>query len=215
MALRPEEIDRIKYELGVPVTRVGAEPYISYVAVFDRAIQPYLYDASTTSSTAVTAAPAGALVSITLAANPAAASGVGLTFQAGSYVVVDVGPAEETTVLQSITGLVAQCYLVNAHVGTYGVWPQGAEWIVRNIVDRIDAINTQLQTVAPQTAGMTKVDEIEFSSMSQSGSRRGTADKFQALIRQREQARDDLGEAVGFPNLRSATRRGGRSFELY
>ena len=65
MALRPEEILRIKYQLGVSVTLIGAEPYITYLAVFDKAIQPYIIDPSTTSTTAVVA---GTTQAITVAA---------------------------------------------------------------------------------------------------------------------------------------------------
>lgn len=212
--LKPEELDRLKWELGVTPIRIGAEPYIAYQAIWDRVIQPYLFDNTTTSTTTVVANAAGGIVTLTLASNPNAASGNGLTFQIGTTIVVDLGPAQETAVITALTGLNASVTLFNAHSGTYQVAPYGSEQLVRDLFARLDVIKTQLTQLAPVTAGIEKADDVSLSPAGYA--RRGkTLDKFQSLIMQREQARDDLGELVGFPNLRSVRRNASNAFEIY
>jgi len=213
--LRPEEIDRLRFELGVPLTRIGAEPYIGYIAVFDRVITPYLYDNSTTSVTPVTAGS----VAVTLAANPAPPNNIGLTFNVGTNCLVDVGPAQEQAVIQSITGLVATFVFANAH-GTggisYPIQPVGSEQIVRLIIQRLDNIEAQMRLVATRTAGIEQADEIKM--VPRGGGRRTTEDMIEVLVRQREVARDDLGDAIGFGDWRKmrngATARA-TGFEIY
>lgn len=213
MALRSEEIDRIKYELGAPMTRVGAEPYITFVAIFDRVIQPYLFDNSTTSSTSVVA---GATQAITLAANPISASGIGLTFQVGTLCLVDMGPTQEQAVIQAVSGLSVTLTFASAHgsVVPYPVAPVGSEQIIRDILTRLDTIRIQLQTIAPNASGVESVDDIRLFP-SGSGKRGKVLDKAQALVMQRDIARDDLGDALGCPNFRRAKRGGATSFEVY
>ena len=214
MSLRSEELDRIKYELGVPMTRIGAEPYISFVAIFDRVIQPYLFDNSTTSSSSVVA---GAAQAITLAANPATPNGVGLTFAVGTLCLVDMGPSQEQCVIQAITGLSVTMTLGNSHgsVVPYPIAPVGSEQIVRDILTRLDVIRLQLQTIAPQAAGVESVDDIRLFASGR-GRKGVTLDKAQALLLQRDVARDDLGDALGCPNFRKARRASGaNSFEVY
>lgn len=214
MALRNEEIIRLKYELGMNVTGVGAEVYIGYVAVFDRAVQPYLIDVSTTSSTAVVAAAAGANVAITVASNPVSTTSTqALSFVPGSMLVVDVGPNTETTIVQQIAGLVLTVQLFNAHSGTYPVVLQGAEQIIRDIFTRLDVIKSEMLNVAPKTAGIGKVDEVEM--FSKKSGRDRTQDKFGALLWQRDEARRDLAGALGIPYLKDARKASGCRMELY
>jgi hypothetical protein len=79
----------------------------------------------------------------------------------------------------------------------------GGETVVRKILGRINAIEAQMGTIAPQSAGVSQVDEIKLYASTRSGGRSAsTLDMADSLVKQREQARDDLGEAVGFPNLR-------------
>lgn len=217
MALTNEEIVRIKYELGYNVTGIGAEPYITYVALFDRAVQPYLVDAATTSSTSVTAADGGALATLTLASNPSSTSATQATaFVQGSSIVVDVGVAQETSIIQSISGLVITCNLSLAHSGTYPVRLQGAEQIVRDIFARLDRIKSELLNVAPLTAGLSAlVGEVEFFSSGRNNLRGGRS-KFEDLIFQRTVARRDLAAALGVPYLAEMRNAGANSsFEVY
>lgn len=204
--LRSEELDRIKYELGVSVTRIGAEPYLTYVAIFDRVVQPYLYDNSTTASTSV--GPSGGPTPITVAANPIPPNGVGLTFTVGTSVLVDVGPAAEQVTVMAVAGLVLTVSpLVNSHTAPYPVAPVGSEQIVRGILTRIVNIQTQMDNIAPLTAGVEQVDEAKLVPNA-SGKRGRSEDKFASLVRQRDQARNDLADAIGFENLRAAKRSG-------
>jgi hypothetical protein len=208
MALRPEEILRIKWELGVSVTLIGAEPYITYVAVFDKAIQPYIVDPTTTSTTPVTASSAGAAVALTVAAIPVIAATNLPAFAVGTTVTVDVGPNSETSQILIVSGTTIWVTLSNAHGanGAYPVIMSGGEQVVRDILTRLDAIKSELANTAPKTAGIEQVDEVRIYASTPAGSRRGSRDKFESLVQQREQARNDLAEAVGFENLRRIKR---------
>jgi hypothetical protein len=219
VALRAEEILQIKYELGVSVTLIGSEPYITYLAIFDKAIAPYIIDPSTTSTTAVLVPSTGVAtpVALTVAAIPNLANTSTPAFTVGTTVQVDVGPLQETPQILVLSGTTIWVSLVLAHGanGAYPVTMAGGETVVRNILARITTLETEMATIAPKTAGVAKVDEIGMYASSPSGSRRGTRDKFESLVAQRETARNDLGEAVGFPNLRTAKRSTGNRVEMY
>lgn len=210
MALYSTELDSIRYQLGYPVVRIGAEPLIGYAAVFDRAIAPYLTDTGTTSSTAVAAAPSSTPVSV--AVTLADATG----FQTGSSAVVDVGPSQEFATVESVVGSVIRVSLLNAH-GTNGAYPvvlNGAEQVVRQILARIAAVEAEMRYTAPTAGGVKAVDEVEFFGAQ--GSRgRGQRSKIDDLVYQRAIARDDLADAIGVPNLRNVKRGGGSRVELY
>jgi hypothetical protein len=207
--LTNDEILRIKGACGYNVVGVGAEAYSSlegYVALFDRAIQPYLIDYSTTCSTVVVAAASGATVPITLASNPTVTGNnvQSLAFATGSNIVVDVGPNQEFTVIQNLSGLVAIVQLFNAHgsLATYPVEPKGAEYQVRAYLSRLDTINTLLDSRAPVVAGLQEaVGDAKFYG-SESGGRRGRVrNNFDDLIAQRLTARRDLCGLLGIPYL--------------
>jgi hypothetical protein len=208
MALRFEDIARLKAETGYNVANVGAELYVlnGYAAVFDAAIAPYLIDQGSTSGTLVGAQATPTAVEITLAANPPVGGAVvnvyGLVFQQGSKVVVDVGPSQEIgVIIQGLSGLVATVALQNEH-GTAGAYPvllQGGEFIVRDIISRIDIINSQMKGYAPAVAGVAQADEAKFFA-SQRG-RRGQMGAFDDLVYQRDMARRDLCAALGIENL--------------
>lgn len=217
MALSSTEVDRIRYELGYPTTRLGAEPYITYAAVFDKALIPYLTDVGSTSTTTVAASSAGANVAVTVASNPTLPQVPnGLAFVVGTTVSVDVGPAQEQSVILAVTGLAMTLNLSNAH-GTAGLqYPvvlAGAEQVIRDILLRLSVIAAEL-IIATKTAGISKANQAEIYSAGRGTGRRETLDKFQAVMLQRDQARQDLSEATGIPDLRR-TRRGGGRVELY
>jgi hypothetical protein len=204
--LRVEEILRIKRECGFNVVGNGAEAYGlgGYAAVFEKAIEPYLFDLGTTSATQVSAAGGPTVTSLLLASNPPI---MGLTnqtqaFVQGSLIVVDVGPCQEQYVtILALNGLMATVLLSQAH-GQYGSYPvlvQGAEFAIRDILTRIDTINAQLSGVAPMTAGVEKASEVTLSAAEKG--RRGKRNKFDDLNAQRDLARKDLAAALGVPNL--------------
>jgi hypothetical protein len=199
MSLQPYELDVIKMQLGCTLTRVGAEPYIAFVALWDQVIFPYLYDNSTTSSTSVAA---GSTAAITLTANPTAPNNVTqLVFAVGTSCVVDVGPAQEIAVIQILSALTATIVFANAHTAPYPIWPNGAEWAVRKILARIALIESNMSTIAPQAAGVQQADEVKLYASSKGNQRGATHDMLGSLVEQRMQARDDLSGAIGFPNL--------------
>lgn len=204
--LRQEEIQRLKFELGYNIVQVGAEAYLldGYAAVFDKAIEPYLVDLGSSSTTVVTAAGTPTAVAITVASNPAITglTNQNLTFVQGSTVVVDVGPMQETGVcVLGITGLVLTMQLQLAHgtVGSYPVLLQGGEQVVRDLFTRLDVIKGELLNTSPKTAGVEQVDEIKLSAAEKG--RRGRRNKFDDLLCQRDLARKDLASALGVPNL--------------
>lgn len=214
MALRNEEITRLKFELGYNVTGVGAEPYITYQAVFDKAVQPYLIDLGSTSSTTVVAVDGGAVTTIYIAANPVSPSSTqALTFVSGSSIVVDVGPSQEDATVQYVNGLAITVNLCKAHTGTYPVLIQGAERIVRDLFLRLDTLKDQIANIAPITAGVERSDEISLYGGGVNN-RRGRS-KFEDLIHQRTVARRDLAAAVGVPYLTDIRRGAGAGFEVY
>jgi hypothetical protein len=215
MALRWEDIQRLKFETGYNVANIGAELYVlnGYAAVFDAAIAPYLTDQGTTSTTAVGPYATPQNVQITLASNPLVSGNAvapppsvpntyGNVFQVGSKIVVDVGPAQERDVIiQALAGLVATVALVNAHglAAGYPVQLQAGEFLVRDVLLRLDIINTQLKGYAPIVAGLNQADEAKFFA-EQSG-RRGQRGVFGSLMDQRDMARRDLCALLGIENL--------------
>ena len=215
MALSSTEVDRIRYALGYPVTRIGAEPYITYAAVFDKAIIPYLTDVGSTSATAVTAVVAGADVAVTVAINPTLPQYPnGLAFVVGVIVAVDVGPTSEQSIIKAVSGNVLTLTLSNAHgaLAPYPIVLAGAEQIIRDILTRLDDINTELR-IAVKGSGVQQVDEVQLYANTKGRTKQ--ADKFGALMFQRDQARTDLSDAIGLVNLRTARRGGGGKMELY
>ena len=219
MALTSVEVDRCKYEVGVALTRIGAEPYITYTAVFDRAVAPYLIDYGSTSTTTVQATTGGADATVVVAANPIVPAPYNSAgFVVGAQVVVDVGPSQEFSTIRAVSGLsLTLSTLQYAHGlggAQYPVILKGAEWIVRDIIARIDVINTELGTTAPLGAGTQQVDEIKLYASQRGGTTQ--RDRFESLVAQRDQARFDLSFAIFGADIRNFRKAGGGSrVELY
>ena len=211
MAFDIGDIARLKFETGYNVAQVGAELYVlnGYAAVFDAAIAPYLIDQGTTSTTTVPVVTQPTNAAITLAANPAVKGAVvnvyGQLFGVGSRVVVDVGPNQEAgVIIQALTGLVATVQLALPHGPTvYPVLIQGGEFLVRDVLARLDVIGAQIKGFAPITAGLAKADggESEFYASRKGGRTGGQKDTFDALMFQRDMARRDLCALLGIENL--------------
>lgn len=219
MALTSDEVIRLKAECGYNIVSVGAEAYAleSYVALFDRAIQPYLIDLATTSTSVVVAAAGGGVATLLLASNPVATSNVTqpLAFTQGSNIVLDVGPSTETSVILTIAALTITCTLALAHgASSYPVRVRGAEQYIRDFIARLDVISVELTARAPLTAGIAKVDEIELSASTRG--RQTTRNKFDDLITQRTRTRRDIADALGVPYMPDVrASRGAYSTEAY
>ena len=220
MSLTSVELDRIRYELGISLVRLGAEPFIAFYAVFTKAVAPYLTDTGSTSTTTIAAVTTGADAVVTVVANPIVTDPYGtVAFAPGVDVVVDTGPNQEFATVRAVTGLSLTLSTLSLAHGTagaqYPVILKGAEWIVRDILTRITAINGELSSTAVQGAGAAAVDEIKLAVSMRNG--KDQRDRFDSLIVQREQARFDLSYALFGADIRTNSRRrsGGGRMELY
>jgi hypothetical protein len=192
MSLLPSEITRLKYEMGFNVLSTGAEPYIGVAALFDQVIQPYLAaGAVTTSSTAVVAATTPTLATLTLAS----VSGVA----EGAAVIVDVDSLQERATVRSLSGSTIGVLLSKAHGETFPVTVEGPESIIRALLRKLQALGglgtDGLIDGALDTAGIKKVDEIEFFGGS------GFESRIKQTREMREYWRDELAAALGIERL--------------
>lgn len=200
MALTTSEVTKIKAELGYNVLDAGAEPYISVVAIFEQVIQPFLLSgAITTSSTTVAAASSPTPVTLTLAS----ASGVA----AYNTAVVDVDSRKERATIQSISGSDITLLLSKAHTGTYPVVIEGGESLVRDILDKIDAVKEQMSTNYGAGA-LKKVDEIEFYGA-------GNMTYFGTLGENLRFWRDQLAGILGVPSMWERKNSAGSRMSMY
>ncbi len=208
MALLTSEVARLKYELGFNLLAVGAEPYIGVAALFEQVIQPYLLGgAMTTSSTTVAAASTPTAVSLALAS----AAGISV----GDALIVDVDSLQERATIRSLSGVTAGVLLSKAHSGTYPVTVEGGESIIRAILQRLQALSGLgveggAMSGAIETAGIKKVDEIEFF-----GTGTWSGSQMSLLIRQREYWRDELANALGIERLNGSGASGGSDVSVY
>lgn len=194
MALSASEVAQCKYQLGYPLTNVGAEPYISFSIAFDQVIAPHmLAGAITSSATSVTAATTATPVALTLA-DPSG-------FAVGQRVVVDVDDRQEIVTVQNLSGSALTVLLRKAHSGTYPVTVEGGESIVRGILRECVKIGGSdgLLSKSASQAGLKRVDEIEFY---------GDQVAITISAQQRKLLnywRDELASALGIENLRSSS----------
>ena len=183
MPLLTSEIDRIRWELNTNLLKAGAEPYVSVMALFDQLIQPYLREGSdTTSSTAVTAVAAGAKSSpVSLALLSATG------FSPGQTVIVDVDDRREEATVQALSGAAITVLLRLDHSGTYPVMAEGGLSIVRNLLRRLRLVDSKLGGVGIDSAGIKKIDEIEF---------RSDTDPRTSLVAEQDRLREQLATAL-------------------
>lgn len=202
MALLVPEIQRIRFELGYNVMGVDAEPYLTYFGTIDRIVTLYLNaGATTTSSTAVAASDSPTQRTLVLAD----ATG----FVAGATVYIDLFPQQERVFVQSVSGNSIVVYLQKAHAGTYPVTVDGGEAIVREKLAQLYAIDDRLGTSALNSAGLKKVDEIEFYGDSVK------ITQIAQLERLRDKRRDELASALGVVNLWRVRRGQGQCVAVY
>lgn len=226
MALTSTEIDECRFESGYPATRIGAEPFIQYQAEFDVAIQPFVTDVGSTSTTLVAAVgDGGARVALTVASNPTIPQKPGgPAFIVNARVNVDVGPNQELEVpIEAVVpdgGTTIYVTLANAHgVGgiAYPVVLAGLEKIVRDILDRIRIVRQQLKDIAPLTAGVAKSDQGEVELFASIKRGRYQRSKYDELVAMRDDLRDELCQALNLRNMWAVRRQqhGGGSIEPY
>lgn len=202
MSLLDSEVERIKAELGYNVLTIGALPYVGFSQLFANVLQPYTSaGASTTSSTTVAAATSPTPATLTLA------SGTG--FASGVRVVIDVDDRQEIVTAQNVSGASLTVLLTLAHTGTYPVTVEGGETLIREQLTRLRAINAQI-TAAASTAGIKRVDVIEFYG----GGATGSA-QIDVLYKQRDRARDELASLCGIRNAWRDKAQGSQRIAMY
>ncbi len=207
MALTTSMLARIRAELGYNTLSAGAEPYISYVAVFDVIVRTYMQGgASTTSSTTVAAATTPTAASLVLAD----ATG----FTAGDRCIVDVDSLQEAATIRGVTGSTISVILSLAHAGTYPVTVEGGESLVAAILKKIDALKDQFSQVV-QTAGLKRAEDIEWYQAGSGNSKAGGSAQLAALFAQRDYYRDELAALLGVQNLWRVRQGAGSSVVLW
>lgn len=204
MALLTAELYRLKYELGLNLLAVGAEPYIGISSLFEQVIQPYLNaGAVTSSSTAVTPTTVGEPEQFTLTLDSATG------FATFARAVVDVDSRQEIATVQSVSGNTVTLLLSQTHSGTFPVTVEGGESIIREILRSIADIATELGE-SFSSAGIERVDEIKFFR-----SQGGGSSRHDELRAQREYYRRELASALGIPYPRDMRQRAGGTIALY
>ncbi len=200
MALSQSELQRIKAELGWNVLSVGAEPFVGVAMVFDQVIATYLLaGAETTSVTTVPESTEPHSRAIVLAS----ATG----FAAGTRIWVDVGDRAESAIVQSLVTTTATVVLSKPHSGTYPVYVDGGEAIVRDLLGRIADVKKELAGTFGEGA-LKKVDEVEFY---QTG-----LTLFGSIAKVLMFWRDELASVLGDVSLNKWRRRsGGGSMSVY
>ena len=206
MAILDSELERIKAELGYNVLTIGALPYVGFSQMFTNVVQAYMSTgASTTSSTAVTAATSPTPATLLLTS--------GTNFAAGQRVVIDVDERQEIVTAQNVSGASLTVLLTLAHSGTYPVTVEGGETLIREQLARLRAINAQI-TAAASTAGIKRVDVIEFYGGGTGGQGGGTA-QIDVLYKQRDRARDELASLCGIRNAWRDKAQGSQRIAMY
>ena len=199
MALTSAEIVRCKAELGVNLLTVGAEPYISVLALFDQVIKSnVLTGASTTATGAIAASGVPALSTLTIA------SGAG--FAAGDRVFIDVDSQRENVSIASITGTTVTAWLSKAHAGTYLFALESGETLVREALARIAATKARLASIFG-SGSLKKVDEIEFYDTRRT--------QFGQLGIELLYWRDELASLLGCPNFWRNKMSAGSTIAMY
>lgn len=203
MALLASEVERLKFELGYNALGIGAMPYVSYVALFDQIVLPYLdAGARTTSATAVTASSTGP-VPVALTLNDPTG------FAALARVVIDVDTRQEFATIQSLAGSAMTVQLYRAHSGTYPVTVEGGETMVRQALRRCINVSDRIDK-ALSAAGLKRAEEVEWYQSIGGGSA-----VLDSLRVEQRRMRDELGSLVGVQNLWSLRAGQGQSATLY
>lgn len=199
------ELMRIRAELFDNLLNIGAVPMIDIQVVYTTVIQPNLSSSNvppTTSSTTVSAAGPAIL---TLASVAGLEAGV-------SRIVIDVDESREVCTVRDIVGSTVSVICQRTHSGTYPVVEESGLTIVRGIIADLEALD-QTQRTNINSAGVKKVDEIEFFSASEGGSLLVQAENFRNVLRSRLAAA--LGVTALLRDLMARVGQGNGTLEVY
>lgn len=203
--LTDDELPRIKAELFDNLLGLGAIPYFDvrtlYPVIRDNVVSSTV--AATTSSTAVTSAGA---VTLTLASVTG--------YAVGQRVVLDVDDQRETVTIRAVSGSTISVVCRYTHAGTYPVEVESCLTLVRGVLSDLVTLE-QLERGGFNTAGVRKVDEIEFFASSEGGS------ALTVIAAKRNDLRARLAGYVNMTKLMTSMKgrvdgaQGGGAFEAY
>jgi len=199
--LTDDELWRIKREVIDNVLDNGASPYIGVRSIYD-VIQSYVLSSSVASTTSATAVTAAGPTVLTLASITG--------FVAPQRVVLDVDDARETVTIRVVVASTISVVATKTHSGTYPVEVESALTLVRGLLS--DLVNVEQRVRGSyQTAGVRKVDEIEFFGGA------GEQTVLTAIQSERSRIRNELAEAcgIGWIYRHGIARRTSTAFETY
>lgn len=208
MGLLDCEIIDLKQQLGYHLLDSGSEPYITYEPIFKNVVAKWLYSAPITksSTTVVIQTPAYPADYTLTIVDP-----TGLVEHQSVY--VDLGFFQEKTMIKNMVGNAITVTLSKPHSGTYPVIVEGGESKVRELLRKLtylDSFDGALFSAA-QSAGIKKVDEVEFQEARTYLGQKSRIQEIEYLIRK---YRIELAHAVGVPCF-WGYEEGGFSFVLY
>ena len=195
------DIVRIRAELGDNIVAALANPYIGVRTVYG-VIQEYVQTDVVPTSSATTVSTAGPTV-LTLAS----VSGLSV----GSRVVIDVDDAREVCSVRAVSGLTISVVCRKTHSGAYPVEVENPLTIVRGLLADLETISLRERSLF-DSAGVKKVDEIEFFSAAEGGT------ALASINDARSRARIRLAQSCGvvwIANGEAARAAGGSSFEVF
>lgn len=206
MALTNSELQKIRAELGYHGLAVNAEPYVSYYALFDQIIKPYLLSGAITSSATVVAASSAATpATLTLQSTAG--------FALGNVAIVDVDNRQERATIVAMNATTITVQLSRDHgPSTYPVVCEGAESIAREILDQLRAVADTIRAVKSRV-GLSRVDDVEFFGGGSSVGSKGV-DPLTNLLRLQGMWRDELASCLGVERLNGSSHGGGSSFSM-
>lgn len=203
--LTEAELMRIRAELFDNVLDIGAVPMIDIHAVYTSVIQPNLSSSSTAATTCSTTVSAAGPTTLTLGSVSGLTAGV-------SRIVIDSDESREVCTVRNISGLTVSVICKRTHSGTYPVEIESGLTIVRGIIADLESLD-QVQRNNVSSAGVKRVDEIEFFSQSEGGSLLVQAERFRDVLRGRLAAA--LGVTALLRDLMARVGRGNGSVEVY
>jgi len=195
------DIVRIRAELGDNIVAALANPYIGVRTVYG-VIQEYVQTEVVPTSSATTVSTAGPTV-LTLAS----VSGLAV----GSRVVIDADDAREVCSVRAVAGLTISVVCRKTHSGTYPVEVENPLTIVRGLLADLETISLRERSLF-DSAGVKKVDEIEFFSAAEGGT------ALASINDARSRARIRLAQSCGvvwIANGEAARAAGGNAFEVF
>lgn len=201
--LNDDELARIKREVLDHVLAVGAEPYIGVRSIYS-VIQDYVLSSSVAATTSATAVTAAGPTLLTLASVTGLAS--------SSRVQLDVDGSRETVTVRAVIGSTVSVICGKTHSGTYPVEVESPLTIVRGLLADLASLEQRYQPGAWDSAGLKRVDEVEFF-----GRADGTLSA--VLAGERGRLRAELAAACGigawYAGALSKLRGGSGSMEAY